>query len=85
MKRRIFVLMVTLGLLLSACGAGQPVEPTLDDTIVQATFQALTAQAPTSHAYCCKCKTGSISGKLSYPSEGIPPLLVVAFVWIRNG
>jgi hypothetical protein len=43
------------------------------DAIVQATFQALTAQAPPVGG------TGSISGSLSYPSEGIPPLLVVAF------
>jgi hypothetical protein len=79
MMRRLFVLMVTLGLLLSACGAGQPVEPTLDvDTIVQATFQALTAQAPQATPTVVS-ETGSISGALSYPSEGIPPLLVVAF------
>lgn len=77
--RRLFVLMVTLGLLLSACGAGQPVEPTLDvDTIVQATFQALTAQAPQATPTVVS-ETGGISGALSYPSEGIPPLLVVAF------
>ena len=41
------------------------------DEIVQATFQAMTAQATGS--------TGSISGQLGYPSEVIPALRVVAF------
>jgi hypothetical protein len=52
--------------------------PTQDvNEIVQATLQAMTAQAagvttePTS--------TGSLSGQLGYPSEAIPPLRVVAF------
>src|SRR5688572_22901566 len=46
------------------------------NVIVQATFQSLTltAQPPAPVG-----TTGSISGTLSYPSEGIPPLLVVAF------
>ena len=46
------------------------------NVIVQATFQSLTltAQPPAPAG-----TTGSISGNLSYPSEGIPPLLVVAF------
>jgi len=59
-----------LTILLSACSAGQPTQDL--DTIVQATFQALTAQAPAA-------VTGGISGKLSFPSEGIPAQLVVAF------
>lgn len=56
------------------------------DQIVQATFQALTAQAsiPTPAPTATpgagnNPQTGSISGSLSYPSEGIPPLVVVAF------
>lgn len=56
--------------------------PTQDiDQIVQATFQALTAQAviATPTAEETAGGTGGISGKLSYPSEAIPPLLVVAF------
>jgi hypothetical protein len=46
------------------------------NVIVQATFQSLTltAQVPPPAG-----GTGSISGTLSYPSEGIPPLMVVAF------
>ena len=53
--------------------------PTQDvNQIVQATFQALTAQAVTATPVPGD-STGGISGKLSYPSEGIPPLLVVAF------
>ncbi|MBK6645718.1 MAG: hypothetical protein IPG44_08180 [Anaerolineales bacterium] len=50
------------------------------DQIVQATFQALTAQAPAATPVPDdNASTGGIAGKLSYPSEGIPPLLVVAF------
>ncbi|MBI3169412.1 MAG: hypothetical protein HYZ22_13090 [Chloroflexi bacterium] len=73
MKRKILFLFVVLAMLLSACG-GQPAQDI--DAIVQATFQALTAQAPAATPV---AQTGSISGELSYPSEGIPPLLVVAF------
>lgn len=74
MKRKIFVLFVVLAALLSGCGGGQPDQDV--DTIVQATFQALTAQAPAATPV---AQTGSISGELSFPSERIPPLLVVAF------
>jgi hypothetical protein len=74
MKTKFFIVIVLLSLLIGACGGGQP---TVDvDLIVQATFQALTAQAPQATPV---SSTGSISGKLSYPSEGIPPLLVVAY------
>ncbi len=81
MKRKIVFVLLALVLLLAACipsqeqidqilsSVEQTATPNMDE-IVQATFQALTAQTPA---------TGSISGKLSYPSEGIPPLLVVAF------
>lgn len=74
MKRKIYILFVVWAVLLSACGGGQPAQDV--DEIVQATFQALTAQAPTATP---AAQTGSISGELSYPSEGVPPLLVVAF------
>ena len=47
------------------------------DAIVQATFQSLTAQAALTSQPAGN--TGGISGNLSYPSEGIPPQLVVAF------
>ena len=46
------------------------------DEIVQATLQALTAQA--AGATTEPASTGSLSGQLSYPSEAIPPLRVVA-------
>jgi hypothetical protein len=98
MTRKTIFVLLTLVLLLAACVPSQEqidqilssveqtaiaqitaVAPTPNvDEIVQATFQALTAQAPAAGA------TGSISGKLSYPSEGIPPLLVVAFN-LQNG
>jgi hypothetical protein len=81
MRRKFIVLMIAVSLLLSACG-GAPEQNV--DLIVQATLQSLTLQAlqatpvvqstPTAES-----QTGSISGKLSYPSSGIPPLLVVAF------
>lgn len=52
------------------------------DQIVQATFQALTAQATATPMLIPNGRsdgTGSIAGNLSFPSEGIPPLYVVAF------
>ena len=79
MKRKILILFVVLAALLSACGGGAPAPDV--DAIVQATFQALTAQAPAPQATptAAAVTTGSITGKLSYPSEGTPPQLVVAF------
>ncbi len=91
MKRKILFLFLMVVLLLAACvpGANQPSDV---DQIVQATFVALTVQAgvnggnvtatlqavftpiPTSAS-----DSGSIAGNLNYPSQGIPPLLVVAF------
>jgi hypothetical protein len=72
MKKILFVLLF-VALVFAACSPA-PAEPTQDlETIVQATFQALTLQAPT------VSPTGGISGQLSFPSEGIPPLLIVAF------
>lgn len=47
--------------------------------IVQATFQALTLTAQAPQQNVPNGSTGSISGNLSYPSEGILPQLVVAF------
>jgi len=75
MKRKIWILFVVMAILLSACG-GQPAEDL--DTIVQSTLQALTAQAPAATPTTA-VTTGSVSGKLSYPSQGIPAQLVVAF------
>lgn len=72
--KRLFVILVVLSALIGACGGGQPAQDV--DAVVQATFQALTAQAPQATP---SAATGSISGQLSFPSEGIPPLLVVAF------
>ena len=74
MRIRYFSLFVVFAFLLSACGGTQPSQDV--DAIVQATLQALTAQAPVATPV---PQTGGISGKLSFPSEGIPPLLVVAF------
>ncbi len=78
MKNSRCILFIVIAMLLSACGGGgQTPAPNLDD-IVQSTLQAMTAQAPAPVATSAP-ETGGISGKLSYPSEAIPPLLVVAF------
>lgn len=78
MKRTLLYTLLTVALILSAC---MPDQAQIDQ-IVQATFQALTAQAPTAAATLIPTSTnstGSISGELSFPSSGIPALLVVAF------
>lgn len=71
MKKRLFLLFIVA--LFAACSPA-PEEATPDlEVVVQATFQALTLQAPPVE------QTGSIAGSLTFPSERIPPLLVVAF------
>lgn len=83
----IFTLVV---LLLSACMPSQqttsaPATFTPDvETMVAETFAALTVQAALTQPANAPTQTptpepGSISGTLSYPSEFIPPLRVVAF------
>jgi len=69
MKRRIITILLVFVFLLGACIPS----PASVDEIVQATLQALTAQAPAA-------ATGSISGSLNYPSSFIPPLRVVAYL-----
>lgn len=74
--RKIGFVLVTLSAFLISCLA--LATPTQDvDVIVQATFQAMTAQAPDATPEAAS--TGSLSGHLGYPSEAIPPLRVVAF------
>jgi hypothetical protein len=83
MMKKIVVLLVVLGLLSAACGTGEPA-PDLD-SIVQATFDALTAQAPppTSTpepvAEEPPVQLGGIAGQLGYPSSFIPSMYVVVF------
>jgi len=80
MRKIGFVLAVLSIFLLSCLGLAAPTQPTQDvDEIVQATFQAMTAQAPGSTPAPGTPQTGSLSGQLGYPSEAIPPLRVVAF------
>lgn len=75
MHKKILFMGLILVSLIAACTPSQA--PTQDvEAIVQATFQALTAQAPQATP---TPQMGGISGTLSFPSEGIPPLLVVAF------
>jgi hypothetical protein len=83
MKKKTVALFFVLNLLLAACGGGQPA-PDLD-SIVRATFEALTAQAPppTSTqepvAEEPPAQLGGIAGQLGYPSSFIPSMYVVAF------
>ena len=80
MRKIGFVLVVLSVFLLSCLGLAAPAQPTQDvDKIVQATFQAMTAQAPGSTSAPETPQAGSLSGQLGYPSEAIPPLRVVAF------
>jgi len=76
--RKVGLIIAVLSIFLLSCLA--LAAPTQDvDEIVQATFQALTAQAPSSTSTPETAQTGSISGQLGYPSEVIPALRVVAF------
>lgn len=105
MKKKNLFLLLVLVLTLSAC-LPAPEQPSLEsmDEIVQATFQALTAQAslpiavestatPLPLAVATQGGTdniptftpvgglsGSIAGQLSFPSEGIPSMAIVAYV-----
>lgn len=91
MKKFLFVMLV-IALFIAACIPSQeqidqfmqaaPASTQDIDQIVQATFQALTAQAPTATAAPAQADaatTGGLSGRLSYPSSAIPAQLVVAF------
>lgn len=76
--RKVGLVLALLSFFLIACLAFAV--PTQDvDEIVQATFDALTAQAPGSTPTPEPSQTGGISGQLGYPSEVIPALRVVAF------
>lgn len=80
MKKKLVYVFLSLALTLAAC---MPDQAQIDQ-IVQATFEALTAQAPaapqaTETQSAPASQTGGISGTLSFPSSSIPPLLVVAF------
>lgn len=77
MRKVGFVLAVLSSLLISCLALATPTQDV--DEIVQATFQALTAQAPAPTSTPEPPQTGSISGPLGYPSEVIPPLRVAAF------
>jgi hypothetical protein len=76
MRKIGFVLAVASFLLISCMLFAAPTQNV--DEIVQATLQAMTAQAATD-ATAEPDSTGSLSGQLGYPSEAIPPLRVVAF------
>ena len=77
--RAIGFVLVVLSFFVPSCqGLAAPTQPTQGvDEIVQATFDAMTAQAPSPTPE--SAQVGSISGQLGYPSEVIPALRVVAF------
>jgi hypothetical protein len=77
MRKIGFALVVLSFFLLSCLGLAAPTQDV--DEIVQATFQAMTAQAPVLPSTIEASQPGSISGQLGYPSEVIPALRVVAF------
>ena len=77
MRKIGFALVVLSFFLLSCLGLTAPTQDV--DEIVQATFQAMTAQAPGPTSTSEPLQTGNISGQLGYPSEAIPALRVVAF------
>ena len=78
MRKIGFALMVLSFFLISCLGLAAPTQDTEDiEQIVQATFQAMTSQAPNTTPE--TASTGSLSGQLGYPSEAIPALRVVAF------
>jgi len=80
MRKIGFALVVLSVFILSCLGLTAPTQSTQKvEEIVQATFQALTAQAPSITSTPSTPQTGRISGQLGYPSEVIPALRVVAF------
>jgi hypothetical protein len=83
-----WILLASLALTTIFCTLGAPsapVSPTADvGSMVNATLTALAASEPAPVETPAPSETaapvpGTITGKLSYPSEGIPPLRIVAF------
>lgn len=71
--RKLLLLIPTL-LALLACNISMSINPSLSTTpTAQPTFPSTAEPSPSAPL------TGTITGKLSYPSEFIPPLRVVAF------
>jgi hypothetical protein len=80
MRKVLLVITVLSFLLISCLGLAATAQPTQAvDEIVQATFQALTVQAPNPTSTSEAILKGSISGELGYPSGVIPALRVAAF------
>ncbi|GAB4505299.1 MAG: hypothetical protein Fur0043_22940 [Anaerolineales bacterium] len=75
--QKMIPLILILAIFLAACA---PVaSPTQDvEDVVQATLQAMTAQASIATATVSSAP-GSITGTLGYPSEGLPAMRVTAF------
>lgn len=91
-KLRAMLILAVLAAFTTQCGplpdtvTINVVEPTQQDIgqIVQATFQAMTAQAggpPSATPFppTATASTGSISGQLNYPAESLPALYVTAY------
>ena len=78
MSRKLALFLLTASLLLAACG-GAPPDADAISTIVAATLQASQADQEPAPEQPEANAPGSIAGNLSFPSEGIPPLNVVAY------
>ena len=79
---RKFLILIPLTLLLTFCAANPgPAAPTVDiAAIVNATLTAYVPEQGELAPVLPAPTGGSITGKLGYPSEAIPPLKVVAFL-----
>ncbi|PKN91304.1 MAG: hypothetical protein CVU44_19510 [Chloroflexi bacterium HGW-Chloroflexi-6] len=77
---RKFLILIPMALLLTFCAANSPAAPTPDmAAIVNATLTAFVPEQVDLLPVPTLASGGSISGRLGYPSEAIPPLKVVAF------
>lgn len=74
MQKTIPLILILAVSLVSCKPAARPVQEM--EEVVQATLQAMTAQAP---AATLSSAPGSITGTLGYPAEGLPAMRVAAF------
>ncbi len=88
MRKWIFLGVLALTTMVCSVNLSDPATPTTDvSAIVNATLTAVAAQvtAPVAATVAAPetetpaVQPGTITGKLSYPAEGIPPLRIVAF------
>ncbi|MFZ5912315.1 MAG: hypothetical protein ACOYYU_20110 [Chloroflexota bacterium] len=76
MQKTILLILILVISLVSCAPAATPAQEVGE--VVQATLQAMTAQAPAATATVSSA-SGSITGTLGYPAEGLPAMRVAAF------